>query len=131
MYRRMIMITAIKGIGAFGGVQADPSEECAILIRDRRTAEIGVGRQDLEQADRQIDGSGLFAIPGLIDAHASIAQLKPEERSAGIDDKAVVYSIARGIENGRLCLNSGVTTVRADFVAHLGLFALRDVFDSG
>ena len=94
-----------------GAAQGDDPARgvCDILVRDGRIAERGpdlVVDQALDEEHEEIDGTGLVALPGAIDAHARIAD--PRTPQAPADDLGSgTIAAARG----------GVTTILAPVVA--------------
>ncbi len=94
-----------------GAAQGDDPARgaCDILVRDGRIAERGpdlVVDRALDEEHEEIDGTGLVALPGAIDAHARIAD--PRTPQAPADDLGSgTIAAARG----------GVTTILAPVVA--------------
>jgi len=126
------MTTLITGARLIDGTGRDPVDPGAIRVGTRIVA---VGSARAVRASRSdsivIDVEGRSVLPALIDCHASMGALRPEERPDGITEKAIGFSVARAVANGRKSLDGGVTTVRVDTVAHHALFAVRDVFAAG
>ena len=60
----------IRNVTVIDGTGAPPRAGASVLIRDGRIAAIGT---DAPEADVVIDGRGLFALPGLIDAHVHVS----------------------------------------------------------
>jgi Tol biopolymer transport system component/imidazolonepropionase-like amidohydrolase len=77
-----------------------------------------VGRCDLSSADRVLDLTGKFVMPGLIDVH-----------SHTLDERTSVIPTYR--ENSALPLSFGVTTVVDPSVASASLFPIGDLVETG
>lgn len=62
---------AISGVTLIDGRGGPPLESATVVVREGRIASISRG-SEYPSADVTIDGSGLFAIPGLIDGHVHV-----------------------------------------------------------
>jgi imidazolonepropionase-like amidohydrolase len=91
-----------------------PLRDAAVVVDEGRIAAIGpAGELDLPQDIPRLDWTHGTALPGLVDTHLhTTANLRlPSGLAAqfAVDD---VTAVARGVENLRSDLDSGVTTVR-------------------
>ena len=127
------MATAIKGARLIDGTGQAVLENAVLLIEDRRIADVGPeGQVVLPAGDvTVVDVEGRTVLPGLTDLHAGIVSLSHAEQPYGITQRTIASSTLRGVEQGRRCLDHGVTTVRVDSAGHYGIFALKDAFASG
>ncbi len=91
----------IKNVMVVNGEGAPPNGPLSILIRDDRIAAIGA-RLPADEQTHVIDGAGMYALPGFIDAHTHIGN--PLQGLAGpVVAPEYVF---------KLWLGHGVTTVR-------------------
>jgi imidazolonepropionase-like amidohydrolase len=104
--------TIISGIRVIDGLGSEPDENQDIAIVDGKIAAIGpAGSIDAPTDALQIDGSGMTAMPGLIDMHVHIkggwanGTLPEDEYQPQYDDESVQRTL-----NGNLY--AGVTTVQ-------------------
>jgi imidazolonepropionase-like amidohydrolase len=77
--------------------------------------------------DTKIDATGLFIVPGLIDAHFHLVSRSEEL----VDEELVAAGLVEGVVNARERLRGGVTTVRDAGCRHRGVFALRRAIELG
>jgi imidazolonepropionase-like amidohydrolase len=61
---------AVRNVTLVDGTSAAPRRGVNVVVRDGRIASVGA---EPANADVTIDGSGLFALPGLIDAHVHLS----------------------------------------------------------
>lgn len=94
------------------GTGAEPRARTSILIENDTIADVAAKAPHRREDAQVFDCSGLFVLPGLIDAHAHLGLVYPfaAEGNPGIISPA---EIAAGtFENCGLCLDAGFTTVR-------------------
>lgn len=108
----------VRNVTVIDGTGAAPRSGVSIVVRDGRIAAIVPAGQE-PSADVTLDGSGLFAIPGLIDAHVHLSGMPWGPRTDQL----------------RRVLQGGVTTVfdvAGDVrdTSHLARAALTDEIDS-
>src|SRR5215831_18568369 len=60
----------IRNLTVVDGTGSAPRPAINVFVRDGRIAAVG---SDATAADLTIDGTGLFALPGLIDAHVHVS----------------------------------------------------------
>ena len=112
----------IRNVMLVDGLGSPPRGPTSVVVRNDRIASIGRASPDME-IDREIDGTGMFLLPGFVDAHAHIGN--PGQGLAGpITPPEYVF---------KLWLAHGVTTVR-DVGSIMGLgwtMAHRDRAEKG
>ena len=59
----------IRGVTLIDGTGAPPVPDAVVVVEDGRFAAAGVGVPSQPDGAEVIDGSGLWAVPGLIDTH--------------------------------------------------------------
>jgi len=89
---------------------ADPRPHSAVLVEDGRITRIDAAGA-IRPADgaRRIDGGGMTLMPGLTDAHVHFGLI---EHSANEPPESHVSYVLKVIENIRIALDEGFTTVR-------------------
>jgi imidazolonepropionase-like amidohydrolase len=90
------------------GVSARPVRDATVVIRDGKIARIGAGGETPAGAE-VLDLKGKWVLPGFIDAHAHVADLRA----------------------ARLALLSGATTLRDMGVAHYADIGIRELNHAG
>lgn len=89
------------------GTGADPRQNVTLLVEDGAIVSIG---DEAPRGATVLDASDLVVMPGLIDCHVHL-WMQPES----IQDRLMVplsLNVARALENARVTLESGFTTVR-------------------
>ena len=99
------MRTVIKNVNVFDGENAGLLENRHIVIEDRLVAELFQGDFSEEGFDQVIDGKGLFAVPGLTDAHVHLGKVHMDGATPRYD--AIIGALVAG-----KLLDHGITTVR-------------------
>jgi len=84
----------IQNVTLIDGTGANPRGHATLLVRDGKIAEI-LSADTAPVADLAVNGTGLFAIPGLIDAHVHLSPAPLDRRTSEL----------------RRTLDGGVTTV--------------------
>jgi imidazolonepropionase-like amidohydrolase len=95
---------ALTHANLIDGVSATPLADVTVLIRDGRIAEVGAG-VEIPTGATVLDLKGRWVLPGFIDAHAHIADMRA----------------------ARVALASGSTTVRCLGVNHFADAGIRDL----
>ena len=95
----------IKNVNVFDGRKPELAKKQNIVIEDNLVTDILSGNLSEENFERVIDGKGLYAIPGLADAHVHLGKTHIDGASARYD--TVVGSVVAG-----KLLQHGITTVR-------------------
>jgi dihydropyrimidinase len=90
----------VKTLVRNGRVASEGRVECSdLLLSDGRIAAVGRG---LGPAEREIDASGCFVLPGLVDLHVHVA------------DRIGRFELADDYESGtRVAVRNGITTIAA------------------
>jgi imidazolonepropionase-like amidohydrolase len=115
------MNVVIRGATVIDGTGTDPAVK-DIEIREGRIASLGAS---IPSSQHELDGSGLYVIPGLIDCHVHAI-------FSGFDYVAMLMAppaltLYRAIANLKSTLNAGITTVRDAGGSPAGLkLALRE-----
>jgi imidazolonepropionase-like amidohydrolase len=104
--------TLIRSRGIVDGTGSGFREGAALLIEGEWI--VAVGREDelAGRAERVLDLSDAFLVPGLVDAHTHITIRPWEGDQHGQLKRPPVWQALRGVENLRRMLRSGVTTAR-------------------
>ena len=98
---------------------ADPRPHSAVLVEDGRITRIDAAGA-IRPADgaRRIDGGGMTLMPGLTDAHVHFGLI---EHAANEPPESHVSYVLKVIENIRIALDEGFTTVRDAGGADVGV----------
>ena len=99
------MRTIIKNVHVFDGENPNLLESRNIVVEDRLVTDIFAGTFSEEGFDRIIDGKGLYAVPGLADAHVHLGKVHMDGASPRYD--AIIGSVVAG-----KLLDHGITSVR-------------------
>src|SRR5262245_49703976 len=103
------MTTAIRCGRLIDGTGADPVTNATIVVEDQTIVAINRGGEVPRDAS-VIDASGCTLLPGLIDCHVHLSS-----SAQGVQQRLLTpYSltVAQALDNARLTLDSGFTTVR-------------------
>jgi imidazolonepropionase-like amidohydrolase len=103
------MTTAIRCGRLIDGTGADPVANATIVVEDQTIVAINRGGEVPREAS-VIDASGCTLLPGLIDCHVHLSS-----SAQGVQQRLLTpYSltVAQALDNARLTLDSGFTTVR-------------------
>lgn len=119
------MKTYIKNVNVFDGVHAKLTDHAGIVIEDNLVKEIVQGDVSEEAFDQVIDGGGLTAMPGLVDAHTHIAHSVPLDR---FDPVRLDEIVIRSTRFAREIVSRGFTTIRD---AGGVVYGLKATIDSG
>ena len=90
-----------------------PVENAVILVEGERIAAIGaVGKVEIPDGAAQIDTSGTWLIPGLMNMHVHLGLVLPGKMKAELSDESEAALALRMAANARDSLQAGVTTIR-------------------
>lgn len=95
----------IKNVNVFDGKNSGLKEAQNIVIEENLVSEITGAEISEEAFDEVIDGKGMTAMPGMIDAHVHLGYTFTE-------NQAIDYDVAVSAAVARKVLMSGFTTVR-------------------
>lgn len=113
----------IRGVTLIDGNGGPPQTGVNVLLRDGRVSSVGL---DAADADVTIDGRGLFAMPGLTDAHVHLSGLPWAERAAQLKrvlqgGVTMVYDVASDLRNtsdlSRAALAGEIESPSIDYAA--------------
>lgn len=123
------MKTAILCGKLFNSADASVSEHALVLIEDGKITDVRTGTAAPEGYET-VDLSGLFVMPGLIDAHTHLTSVGNEPQG---EDAYILPGelTVRAIKNARADLLAGFTTIRdcggAEYINH----SVRDAIARG
>jgi imidazolonepropionase-like amidohydrolase len=109
-------------VAILSGHLIDPStgtsvENQVILIEDGIITDVGADL-DVSAAERVIDLTGTWVMPGLMDAHVHLTLNFPNDAGTGVSlaasylTESNAFRALRGVKNARDVLNAGFTTVK-------------------
>ena len=101
---------AITSVRVFDGVGGPAEADSTILIRDGWLEAVGRGLALPDDA-AVVDGSGLTALPGLIDCHVHLTLDGDPDSAVAATEPAALQTV-RAVVNARRALEAGITTVR-------------------
>ena len=116
-----VFVTAANAAGTtviVGGTVVDlegkaPIENAVILVEGERIAAIGkAGNVKIPDGAEQIDTSGAWLIPGLMNMHVHLGLVLPGKLTAELADESEAALALRMAMNARESLQAGVTTIR-------------------
>lgn len=112
--------TLIKNGTLIDGTGADPIENAALLIKDNKIQRVGPENSiKVPKGTDILDASGGFIMPGFIDSHIHV-MANGFKREETLYDPLSFY-FYRAVENLRLTLDAGVTSVRDAGLADAGV----------
>ncbi len=90
-----------------------PIENAVIIVEGERITAIGdSGNVEIPDGARQIDTSGTWLIPGLMNMHVHLGLVLPGKMKAELSDESEAALALRMAKNARDSLQAGVTTIR-------------------
>ena len=110
--------SATGTIAIVGGTVVDlddkaPIGNAVIIVEGERIAAIGeAGRVTIPDGAEQIDASGAWLIPGLMNMHVHLGLVLPGKMKAELSDESEAALALRMAANARESLQAGVTTIR-------------------
>ena len=116
-----VFVTAANAAGTtavVGGTVVDlegkaPIENAVIVVEGERIAAIGkAGNVKIPDGAEQIDTSGTWLIPGLMNMHVHLGLVLPGKLTAELADESEAALALRMAMNARESLQAGVTTIR-------------------
>ena len=116
-----VFVTAANAAGTtviVGGTVVDlegkaPIENAVIVVEGERIAAIGnVGEVKIPDGAQQIDTSGTWLIPGLMNMHVHLGLVLPGKMKAELQGESEAALALRMAANARESLQAGVTTIR-------------------
>jgi imidazolonepropionase-like amidohydrolase len=126
---RTTIIRNVRVVDATGG---PPIPRGWIAIVDGQISEVGRGTpRDLGSEVVGIDGTGLTALPGLIDCHAHAVGFHRRARDRAPDPFTAAADTLDVLSGLQRVVRSGVTTIRDCGYPHHGIFAVRDAAQAG
>ncbi|MFH1185353.1 MAG: amidohydrolase family protein [Chloroflexota bacterium] len=127
----MNLLIAFHHVTLIDGTGRDPLPDATVAVRDRQITYAGKARTWLPSLDEDIlniDLSGKYLLPGLIDCHVHLAASGELDARLNADDGTIALRI---LHNARRDLLSGLTTLR-DHGGWNGLeFATRNAVQRG
>jgi len=126
------MTTIIRDVRILDATGRPPIQRGWIAIKEGLIVEVDEGTPGETGSDIQmIDGSGLTALPGLIDSHAHVSGFHRGGRDRVLDAFATAADTLDVISGLKRVLREGVTTLRDCGYPHHGIFAVRDSVVAG
>jgi imidazolonepropionase-like amidohydrolase len=121
-------ITAIVGATVIDGNGGSPLTDGTILIRGDQIVSVGARRSVTVPPGAQlIDGTGKYALPGLVDTNVHLGPINGETTFARYWDRLEDIIL----QAAQLHLKHGVTTVRDSYGPLVPLKAIRDAIARG
>lgn len=121
-------------IAIVGGTVVDlegkaPLENAVILVEGERIAAIGAaGKVKIPKDAEQLDASGVWLIPGLMNMHVHLGLILPGKMAAELANESEAALALRMAANARESLLAGVTTIRlTGETAHADLALMRAI----
>jgi imidazolonepropionase-like amidohydrolase len=128
----LMATTIIRDLRIIDATGRPPIEQGWLAIDGDRLAEVSSGDPGpVAPAVALIDGTGLTALPGLIDCHAHVSGLHRAERGRDGDPMSFVADGLDVVAGLRNVLRSGVTALRDCGYPHHGIFAIRSAIEAG
>ena len=106
-----------------------PIENAVILVEGERIAAIGAaGSVEIPDGAVQIDASGAWLIPGLMNMHVHLGLILPGKMAAELANESEAALALRMAASARESLQAGVTTIRlTGDTAHADLALMRAI----
>lgn len=124
------MRTIIKGGAVIDGTGAPP-RQADLEITGRKISAVGPAVVREQEADRVIDASGQYLLPGFINCHIHFS-LNAGKHPMNDMAKTDSYTLTiQGVQVASRLLKAGVTTVRDMGSMHYEVLALRNAVNSG
>jgi imidazolonepropionase-like amidohydrolase len=121
-------ITAIVGATVIDGNGGPPLADATIVIRGEQIVSVGARRSVTVPPGAQlVDGTGRYAVPGLIDTNVHLGPINGETTFARYWDRLEDIIL----QAAQLHLKHGVTTVRDSYGPLVPLKAIRDAIARG
>ncbi|MBI3448984.1 MAG: amidohydrolase family protein, partial [Acidobacteria bacterium] len=124
----MAALVVLKGATLIDGTGEPPRPNAVVVVEEGRIVRVGDATSfPIPEGAEVKDLTGRFLIPGLIDMHAHVAILPPDERGRlkDHDDRTVSERVLK------ILLASGITTVRNPAAPAADGVALREAVRSG
>jgi imidazolonepropionase-like amidohydrolase len=114
---------AFTGARLFDGTGSAPVDDAVLLVRDGRVVAVGSAREvEIPQGAQRVDLAGKFVVPGLINAHAHVNDVKGLE-GGHYDEENLLHQL-------RLYARYGITTANSLGGDGPEGFRLRDTQDA-
>lgn len=118
--------TVVHGAPVFDPGALRFEEDCAVVVERDRVVELRRPAA-VREGEVELDLSGRWVLPGLIDAHRHLI-----DRSAEVvDDDLIARGVLEGIDAAAATVRAGVTFVRDAGCRHRGIYALRAALAAG
>ena len=106
-----------------------PVENAVILVEGERIAAVGAaGSVEIPDGAEQIDASGAWLIPGLMNMHVHLGLILPGKMKAELYNESEAALALRMAANARETLLAGITTIRLPGdTAHADLALMRAI----
>lgn len=103
-----------------------------VLVEDDRIESVTEGQPPPDLGvDVSVDANGRALLPGLIDSHAHVIGLSPEEPDPAADVEHVARDTIHALVGLASVAKSGVTTIRDCGHPHHAIFSIRTAADEG
>lgn len=119
----------IRGVRLIDGRGGAPLDNATIVIEGTRIAAVETGAIGTPDGATEIDGSGLIAIPGLIDAHVHLTGFRTSEAFRRYLGESRDVRLIRAVQDMLSAFEAGYTAMRDCGLGSLGV-PLREILAS-
>ena len=122
---------ALRDVALLDGTGAATRPHHTLVVRGTRLDWVGPTDHEPTLPERVVDGTGLTAVPGLINSHVHLANDGAADLEAQVRGDSVSIASLRAARSARDTLRSGVTTVRDCGAANGVVLELARAVESG
>jgi imidazolonepropionase-like amidohydrolase len=119
----------LRGATLIDGSGAPPVRDLAVVVDDRRIAEIVADRRPRDET--VLDLGGLTLLPGLINGHVHLCLSGDADPARTLTDESYAATVVSAVVRARSTVEAGVTTVRDLGGREYAEIAVRDAVRAG